>query len=208
VTPRAGAARRQAARRLALAAAALALATPRAGAAPTIAVGTATGTPGQTVAVPVTFDCDGATAALQLDVLYDATRVAPAVLAPGAAVGPAGHSLDGAVIAPGRLRLLIVADAAEPLPCGTAADLSFTIDASVHGSLVPLDVEAVEMVDAASRLGQAAATPGGIVIDAPCRPGDVNPIAGAADGHLRRWTSDSAPLTYQNVRSGRLASSA
>jgi hypothetical protein len=156
----------------------------RATAAPDLVVGAASGSPGATVTVPVTFTTNGTAVAFQLDVLFPAADLAAGVPARGPAIAATDHALTTNVVAPGRLRLILTSNTLQLLPSGVAIEVPFTIAAAASAGVKALPIDRAEVVNAAAvRLQPTSLVAGSVTVIVDCVPGDIAPT-GVGDGVL------------------------
>lgn len=164
--------------------AALILATPAllatsAWSAPALTIGTASGTPGQVVNVPVTFTNDAAVSAMQFDVVFDAAKIS-AVGTPteGTALAATDHEIDSNLVSAGRFRLLVLSNSLAVIPSGQLVVIPFTLSGTVAaGTTVALTLSDVEFVDANGTVVAGTNGNGQITVqNTGCAvPGDIFP---------------------------------
>lgn len=109
-------------------------------AAPSLTLGTATGSPGQTVQIPVSFTNNGSVVSLQFDVQYNATQ-----LAVGTPTGVTGLASSDVFLA----RRIVIAPSSSNtvLAAGQIAVIPFTLQANANGTF-PLTLTNVVMTNA------------------------------------------------------------
>ena len=167
------------------------------GAGPAIAVqrltlGSATALRGQSTAVSLGYVGDGSAVALQLDVTFDpAVLGAPSV---SAGTGIGGHVLRSAVVASGRLRLVISSPLNAAVANGELARLSFSVNSAaplgqsalglggvVLGNANAAAIAPIELVNGSIGV---IATVGALYTLVPCRLVDtrdpISPLGGPA----------------------------
>jgi hypothetical protein len=153
---------------------AMALLLPASGqAVPVLSVGSATGQPGTTVDVPISFANDSNIVALQMDVLFDPAEVTAGVpvIGPGVVTD---HEIDSSLVAAGQLRIIIYSPTSTILASGDVAVIPFTLAVSVVAP-VPLDLANQQYVQAFAVIVAGSTTDGVIGLGPPCVPGDVFP---------------------------------
>lgn len=111
-------------------------------AAPGLSIGSATGSPGQTVNIPVTFTSDGTVVSLQFDVQYNVAK-----LAVGTPTGMAGLASSDVFMA--RRVVIAPSSSNSVLSSGQIATIPFTLQAKASGNL-PLVLTNVVMTNAAA----------------------------------------------------------
>lgn len=162
-------------------------------AAPSLSLGTASGTPGQVVNIPVSFTNDGTVVALQFDVQYTTVPLTAGMPTAGAALGTNG--LASSEVTAGKLRVVITPSTGNALVgSGQMAVLPFTIQAGAAPGDLALTLSNVVMTDAAAvALSSFSANDGQVTVNASGPPADVCPtgcdyasiqsaIAAAANG--------------------------
>jgi hypothetical protein len=147
---------------------ALALASAPAAAVRDLTLGTANVPRGQTATIPFNYAGDGSAVAFQVDVTFDPSVLGSPVIAAGPDLG--GLLLRGALVSPGRLRLVVYSPANSAAGNGALARLSFTVSPTA-----PLGTSAVGLSGAV--FGNANAAP---VAPGQLGPGSVSVLAGAA----------------------------
>jgi hypothetical protein len=92
-------------------------------AASQVQVGSASAAPGESAIIPISFQGDGASVALQFDLFFDDTTLRAGFAEPGPG---AGHIVSSSVPEPGLARIVIYSLTGEPLSGGVIARIPFT----------------------------------------------------------------------------------
>ena len=175
-------------------------------AAPEVEVGAARGSPGAIVPVPVYFvSAPAATAGLQLDLRYDAARLAPETAKPGAAL--LDHRFAGAVPAQGTYRALFHSPSRSGLVSGELLSLPFTIAPDAPAGDLSLTAEDVLIADAnGATLPPSRITSGKVTVVAAPGLGETLTVEGTAlDGRPDRTVVFLSGLNSVIVRYRRVA---
>ena len=128
---------------------------------PDLTVGAATGQPGATVNIPVSFTNNGAVVAMSFDITFNPALVTPGTMASGAGLAP--HTVATSVPTPGTLRVLVNPPFVNPLPAannGILLTVPWTIAAGAT-SAIPLTLTNVTFADTAARSVPAGALTSG-----------------------------------------------
>ncbi len=133
------------------------LSPPRVAAQPDLAGESVQGPPGGTVTVPFNWTTGQNAAVLQFDLVWDDSVLALGT--PGGGSALVSHSLDWALVGPGRARITVVTASVTPLGSGLLASVPFTIADSAPPGPQPVAVEAVIVGSTAA----AAITPASLV---------------------------------------------
>lgn len=131
-------------------------------------IGQATGLPGESVSIPVTYTNASPAAGMQFDMSFDSSSVELASVSAGS--GLAGHVLDQQQMAPGQWRVLVYSITNGPIAPGTVAWLNFAVHADAVGEVVPLEMSNAVAAEASGRAVQPLAQMDGLLmISAPER---------------------------------------
>jgi hypothetical protein len=158
-----------------------------ASAAPALEAGSVRGSPGATVELPVYYTAGGASVAgLQLDLTFDAARLASGAPAPGASV--LDHVLGSSVPQAGRARALLYSPSRGALADGSLLSLPLTIASGASAGTVELRVEGLVLSDpTAAAVGSASALAGAVTIVRAPAAGEVLSVDGqVSDGRPDR----------------------
>ncbi len=161
-------------------------------AAPSLSLGTASGTPGQAVNIPLTFTNDGSVVSLQFDVQYNAAQVSAGAPVAGAALGAQG--LASAEATPGARRIVITPTAGNTvMGSGQLATIPFTIAATATSGNKTLSVNNVVMTTAsAAALASFTTTSGQISVNASSGPSADVCAAGCAYTSIQNAIASAA----------------
>jgi len=114
---------------------------------------------GYSITEPITIHATNNLAGFQCDVLFDSSRLACANV-PTLVSGPAGVVVDGALMAPGRYRLLAYEPSGVALTNNVVCDVEFSALTSAASGQVPIESSTVHFGDntaAAINTGKMAA---------------------------------------------------
>jgi hypothetical protein len=152
-------------------------------AAPDLLLGSGLGTPGSTVLLPLGHVADPEVVAFQVDVVHDGAVLAVNAVNPGPALAGSDHEVAWNLLAPGRLRIVVLSRTNAQLPGGAVATLSLQVAETAPLGPQALSVEAAELVSSLAAVVPPTVLAGGEVSVVACLAGDVHP-AGVGDSAL------------------------
>ncbi len=119
--------------------------------APTLVLGTALGSAGQTVNIPVTFTNDGAVAALQFDVQYNSALFSAGTALPSSLTTATGHGVSSALIAANTVRVVVTpAENNGVLGAGQIVTIPWILSSGATGGSTPLTLTNVLFTDSSA----------------------------------------------------------
>ena len=171
--------------------------------APTLVLGTALGSAGQTVNIPVTFTNDAAVAALQFDVQYNSALLSAGTALPSSLTTATGHGVSSALIAANTVRVVVTpAENNGVLGAGQIVTIPWILSSSATGGSTPLTLTNVLFTDSSAIVVPGSFSHGSVRIN-------YAPVASnktvttnedqAVSNTLVATDSDNQPLLYTIV---------
>jgi len=136
---------------------------------PTLTLGTASGTAGSVVTVPITMAGNSTITGANFDVVYDPAKLTlgTTAIAKSAALTNAGFSLMSSKPSSGILRVVIInMETPTVIPNGVIANISFTINSSAVSGSTPVTFTAVAASDASANSVTLSPANGSVTITA------------------------------------------